>query len=186
MASDKTDWDSIVELHHNYVFNLAFYLSRDRYEAEDLTQETFLRAFEHLKDFRQESSIRTWLCRIAINTHKATKRRKFKHQSICIEIMPSLDQSIDPEKIIIRRELQWCIHHVLQQHVGYDYKVALILRDLNQMSYEEIAAVLEISLAAVKSRIHRARKAFRDHLIKSGCVKFMKDYSCYCEGVLEI
>lgn len=64
-------------------------------------------------------------------------------------------------------------------------EAVLVLRHLNEMSYEEIAEVLDISLSAVKSRIHRARIAFKDHLLKSGCAKLMEDYTCYCEGVME-
>ena len=184
MATAAHVWEDIVEQNRDYVYNLAYYLSRDSFAADDLTQETFLKAFENLDSFREESSIRTWLCSIAVNAYKMSHRRNYNHKSMCLEVMTPPEKSIDPERIIIRKELQWCVHHVLQHHVSRDYKVILVLRDLNDMSYEEIAEVLDISVPAVKSRLHRARMAFRKHLEKSGCAKLMKDYTCYCEGVM--
>lgn len=178
-------WEDIVQSHHDYIYNLAYYLCHERNEADDITQETFLKVFENLKYFRNESSIRTWLSRIAINTYKSTKRKKYKHQSICLEKIHPLTSLFNPERIIIRKDLQWCIHHVLQHHVSEEHKIILTLRHMNEMSYDEIAEVLDISVSAVKSRLHRARMAFKDHLVKSGCAKMMEDYTCYCEGVME-
>ncbi len=183
----SVELENIVETHKDYVYNLAYYLCRDSYEADDLTQETFLKAFEHLDDFRGESSLRTWLSRITINAYNSKQRKQARHQSICLEVIsPLADTYYDPERLIIRKELQWCIHHVLQHHVSKEQKTILVLRDLNEMSYEEIAEVLDISVSAVKSRLHRARMAFRNHLVISGCAKLMKDYTCYCEGVMEL
>lgn len=179
-------WDEVVNLHQHYVYNLAYHLCNNRDEADDLTQETFLRAFEHLPEFRGEAGLRTWLGRIAINAFLATKRRPARHVSLALETIPAPDWSADPERVVIRRELQWCIHHVLQHHLREDHKLVLILRDLHQFGYGDIARMLGISLTAVKSRLHRARKAYRDHLVKSGCAEFVRDYTCWCEGVREV
>ncbi|KJS14755.1 MAG: hypothetical protein VR69_16435 [Peptococcaceae bacterium BRH_c4b] len=187
MGGPAIVWEEMVKSHQHYVYNLAYYLSQDPHEADDLTQETFLKAFEHLEDFRQEAGLRTWLCSIALNTFKASRRRKrIKHQSMCLEKITLPDSSFNTERIVIRKELQWCIHHVLQYHVSREQKIILVLRDLNEMSYKEIASVLGISVSAVKSRVNRARMAFKNHLVKSGCAKLMKDFTCYCEGVLEV
>lgn len=176
-----------LSLHQRYVFNLAYHLCNDIDDADDLTQETFLKAFEHLPDFRGEASIRTWLGRITINAFLSKKRKLVRHKTISLEIIPVPDWSANPERVIIRRELQWCIRHVLQHHLREEHKHVLILRDLHHFGYDEIADTLCISLSAVKSRIHRARKAFRDHLVKTGCAELVKDYTCCCrEGVREI
>jgi len=146
-----------------------------------------LKAFENLDKFRQEASLRTWLCRIATNIYLGKKRKRRKHESISLGEMKVQDRSCDPERTVIRRELQWCIMHVLEHHLpSEEYKVVLVLRDMNGMSYKEIADILDISVQAVKSRLHRARQAFRDHLIKAGCVGLVKDYVCYCEGAHEL
>ncbi len=179
-------WEEIVRTHQRYIYNLAYRLCNDPHEADDITQETFLKAFEHLAGFRQEASLRTWLSRITVNTYLAKKQKRLKHRSIALEILPVPDWSGNPERIVIRRELRWCIHHILQHHLPRNYRVVLVLRDLNRLSYEEIATVLGVSVSAVKSRLHRARLAYRDHLLKSGCAGLVKDYSCYCEGVQEL
>lgn len=179
-------WEEMVRAHQRHVYNLACHLCNDPHEADDLTQETFLKAFEHLAGFRQEASLRTWLSRITLNTYLAKRRKQLKHESIDLGIMPTPDWSANPERVVIRRELQWCIHHILRHHLPRNYSVVLVLRDLNRFSYEEIAGLLGISVSAVKSRLHRARQAYRAHLFKSGCAGLVKDFTCYCEGVQEL
>lgn len=179
-------WEEIAETQQRYIYNLAYHLCGHRAEAEDLVQETFLKAFENLAGFRQEANLRTWLCRIAVNAYLTGRRRRPRHESITLEVLPAPDWSGNPERVVIRRELLWCINHTLQQHLPRNYRTILVLRELEQLSYEEIAEVLNISVSAVRSRLHRARRAFRDHLIKSGCAGLMRDYTCYCEGVKEV
>ncbi|MFZ5648067.1 MAG: RNA polymerase sigma factor [Bacillota bacterium] len=176
-------WEEIVRSHQRYIYNLAYRLCDDPHEAEDLTQETFCRAFQSLDGLRKEASLRAWISRIAVNTYLLKRRKHRKHQSIALETLPAPCGSSNPEKVVIRREMQWCIRHILQHHVSREYRVILVLRDLNSLTYGEIAGVLGISVGAVKSRLHRARRAFRDHLIKSGCAGLLRDYTCYCEGV---
>lgn len=185
-SQQSCSWEEIVRDHQRYIYNLSYHLCNDPHEADDLTQETFLKAFQGLAEFRWESSLRTWISRIAVNTYLAGRRKRIRHQSISLEILPAPGWSGNPEQVVIRRELQWCIRHTLQYHVSRDHRVILALRDLNGLSYEEVAGVLGISVGAVKSRLHRARKAFRDHLIKSGCAGLLRDYTCYCEGVQEL
>jgi RNA polymerase sigma-70 factor (ECF subfamily) len=178
--------EEIARTQQHYVYRLAYRLCGNQVEAEDLAQETFLRAFENLAGFRQDAGLRTWLCRIAINAYLTKRRRRPKHESLTLEILPAPDWSSNPERVVIKRELLWCINHTLQQHLPRNYRTILVLREFEQLSYEEIAVVLNVSVSTVKSRLHRARLAFRDHLIKSGCAGLMKDYTCYCEGVKEI
>ncbi len=184
LTSDSLE--EIVQNHQHYLYNLAYRLCNDHHEADDLTQETFLKAFENLRGFRGESSLRTWLSRIALNTYLAKRRKRLKHESINLGTVSVPDWSGNPERMAIMRELQWCIHHSLRFHLSRNYRVALVLRDLNGFSYVEISGMLDISVSAVKSRLHRARQALRDHLLKSGCAGLAKDYSCYCEGVKEL
>ena len=179
-------WEEIAETQQRYIYNLAYHLCGNQTEAEDLAQETFLKAFENLSGFRQEAGLRTWLCRIAVNTYLAKRRRRPRHESIALEILPAPDWSNNPERVVIRRELLWCVHHTLQQHLPRHYRTILVLREIEQLDYQEIAEVLGISVSSVKSRLHRARRAFRDHLLNSGCAGLMRDYTCYCEGVKEI
>lgn len=173
--------EEIISKHQRYIFNLAFRLCSNTEDADDLTQETFLKAIENYDMFRGEANVRTWLSRITINKFLDSKRRERPHESINLGIIPSSDD--DPERIIVRKELQWCIQHVLLHHLSEEHKVVVVLRDIYGYSYREIAEILQISEGAVKSRLHRGRMYFYNHLVKSGCVSFVKDYTCYCEGV---
>ncbi|GBF32958.1 RNA polymerase sigma factor RpoE [Desulfocucumis palustris] len=182
-----SDWEEIVRNNQQNIYNLAYYLSGSPNEADDITQETFLKAFENLQGFRGESSLRTWLSRIATNIYLGKKRKQCKHQSISLGEMTVPDCSGNPERIVIRREMQWCIMHILKHHLpSRDYQVVLVLRDLHGLSYEEIASILSLPVTTVKSRLFRARRAYRDHLVKSGCVGLVKDYTCYCQGGYEL
>lgn len=178
-------WPELVRDHQRYIYNLAYNLCHNRDETDDLTQEVFLKAFEKLEGFRGEAKLRTWLSRITINTYLAKRRKELKHESINFGYVSVPDWNKNPERLAIKKELQWCIHHTLRLHLSKSHQVILVLRDLNGFSYEEIASMLNISLSAVKSRLHRARLAYRNHLIRSGCAGLVKDYSCYCEGVTE-
>lgn len=172
--------EEIIYKHQRYIFNLAFRLCSNSEDADDLTQETFLKAIENYDKFRGEANVRTWLSRITINKFLDSKRRERPHESINLGIISSSDD--DPERIIVRKELQWCIQHVLLHHLSEEHKVVVVLRDIYGYSYRKIAEILQISEGAVKSRLHRGRMYFYNHLVKSGCVSFVKDYTCYCEG----
>ncbi len=173
-------FEDIVTSHQRYIFNLAFRLCSNSEDADDLTQETFLKAMESFDQFRGEANIRTWLSRITINKFLDSKRKERPHKSLNLGTIPCPNG--DPERIIVRKELQWCIQHVLLHHLPEPHKVVLVLRDIYGYSYKEIAEIFHISEGAVKSRLHRGRLYFYNHLVKSGCVSFVKDYTCYCEG----
>lgn len=172
--------ERIVEEHQHYIYNLVYSLCSDTDDADDIVQETFLKAMTGLKEYRGEAEISTWLSRIAINTFIDTKRKEKPHISMDLGLVAC--PSGGPERAIIRKEMQWCVRHVLLHHVAEEHKVVLVLRDMHGYSYQEIADILKISLPAVKSRLHRGRAAFYNHLVKSGCVSFVRDYTCYCEG----
>lgn len=171
--------ENIVSEHRHYIYNLVYNLCSDPDDADDIVQETFLKAMSGLKDYRGESEIRTWLSRIAINTFIDAKRKAKPHVSLDLGLVPC--PASGPERTIILKEMQWCVRHVLLHHVSEDHKVVLVLRDMQGYSYQEIADILNISVPAVKSRLHRGRAAFYNHLVRSGCVTFVRDYTCYCE-----
>lgn len=172
--------EDIISRQQRYLFNFALRLCGNEEDADDLTQDTFLKAIERYDQFRGDANVRTWLTRIAINIFRDSKRRERFHESL--DLGTILCPAQDPERTIIRKELQWCVRHVLYYHVPEEQKIVLLLRDIYGHSYQEVADILGISLAAVKSRLHRGRAAFYDHLVRSGCVCFVKDYTCYCEG----
>lgn len=156
------------------------------HEAEDLTWDTFLKAFEGRSGFRGEASVRTWLCRIAVNTYLAAKRKDGRVTLVgrVVECMQDFLES--PEHLVVRGEFLQCIHYLLQYECRPPERVILVMRDVNGLSYEEMSQVLGITLGAVKTRLHRARRAFRDLLVQEGCAAIVASGRCICEGVQDL
>ncbi len=177
----KTELLSSFTSCEGYLFSMARRLTEDGEDARDLLQDTLLKALEHVETFRSEASVKTWLAKILFNTFLTQKQKKQEHVSMALDTLP--DHSANPEKIVVKRELTWCIRHTLSQHLHRRYSAVLVMRDINGQSYSEIAETLEVSLATVKSLVYRSRRAFRRHLERSGCYAYVKDYRCICDGV---
>jgi RNA polymerase sigma-70 factor (ECF subfamily) len=161
------------------VYGLVYRIVNDPADAADTTQEVFLKVFRGMKQFHGESSLKTWIYRIAL--HEAANRRRwwFRHKAkeTSIEAPESdasavgeqamqaalTDQGDSPFESVAHREVQQRVEEELRK-VPEPYRTTLILRDLEEMSYEEIAEVLEISLGTVKSRLTRGREALRQRL----------------------
>ena len=161
---------------HQPIYNLVYRMMNDPSDAADATQEVFLKVFRGMKHFHGESSLKTWIYRIAL--HEAANRRRwwFRHKSHETSIEPveagdigfaGEDRLVDPHESpfenFAHQEVRAAVERGLNE-VPDPYRTALILRDLEEMSYEEIAEVLQISLGTVKSRITRGRDALRDKL----------------------
>ena len=151
------------------VFQLALNLLGDRDEALDLSQEVFLRVFRTIHRFRGQSSLRTWIYRIAVN--QARNRHRFwrrRHRADQV----SLDQHIEahgdlisagemrPDRVLAQKELAERLQNALD-HLPFDQRTAIVLREIDGLSYEEIAFSLGVAIGTVKSRLTRARQALR-------------------------
>ena len=179
----KTAFTVLFRKHQKYIYNLLLQLTGDPAEADDLAQETFIRVHEKLSTFRAESSLRTWMSSIALNLFRIAKRSLKHHESLALDEICIPASEDNPERIVIKREMQWCVMHVLQQHMPRHFREVLVLRDLQGFSYAEISEILGISLSSVKTRLHRARTAFRDHFMRNGCMGLVEDYVCVCDEV---
>jgi RNA polymerase sigma-70 factor (ECF subfamily) len=162
------------------VYGLVYRIVNDSADAADTTQEVFLKVFRGMKHFHGESSLKTWIYRIAL--HEAANRRRwwFRHKAkeTSIELPDSeqpgmgenamqaalADRAESPFDNVAHREVQRRVEQELRK-VPEPYRTTLILRDLEEMSYEEIAEVLEVSLGTVKSRLTRGREALRQRLV---------------------
>lgn len=183
---DSRAFDELFLQQQKYLFNLMYQLCGDIAGADDLTQEAIILAYKKIRDFRYESSFRTWLSRIAINLFRLECRRKPQHYSLCLEKIMVPSHEDNPERVVIKSELQWCILHNLQQHLPNKYREVLVLRDLHHLSYKEISEILEWNVSKTKTRLHRARQMFRQQFINNKCKAFADDYLCICEGILEL
>lgn len=158
MAGDLDAYATLVEAHHAGVFRVALRMLHDRQSAEDATQDTFIRAWRALGRFEQRSSLRTWLYRIVTNRCLREIERSRRMTDMPDELT---SPSPGPDRVAVSRaEL-----HVLRDVIAKlppSQRAALVLRELEGCSYQEVADVLDISLAAVKTRLHRARRAVLD------------------------
>jgi RNA polymerase sigma-70 factor (ECF subfamily) len=169
---DEAASAQLVAEHQRMVVQLAMNLLGDRDEALDLSQEVFLRVFRTIHRFRGQSSLRTWIYRIAVN--QARNRHRFwrrRHRADQV----SLDQHIaahgeflsggesTPDRMLAQKELASRLQHALE-HLPFDQRTAIILREIDGLSYDEIAYSLGVAVGTVKSRLTRARQALRSEL----------------------
>lgn len=172
-AGSETAFDWLVTHYHAPVYNLILSMLGDTSDAADGSQEVFLKAFRGIRKFRQGSSLKTWLYRIAIR-EALNRRRWFKRhlqKNVSIDAEPEdgraaieiEDLGVTPFDQLASREIQEAVQQALQQ-VPAVFRTAVILRDLEDLSYEEVAEVLECSVGTVKSRILRGRRALRQVL----------------------
>ena len=161
------------------VYGLVYRTVSDPADAADCTQDVFLKVFRGMKHFYGESSLKTWIYRIALHEAANRKRWWFRHKAHETSIEPVetdgttggdeamqvalTDRNDSPFDTLAHREVQARVDAELRR-VTEPYRTALILRDLEDMSYEEIAEVLQISLGTVKSRITRGRQALKERL----------------------
>ena len=172
-AGSESAFDWLVTHYHAPVFNLIVGMLGDASDAADATQEVFLKAFKGIRNFRRGSSLKTWLYRIAIR-EALNHRRWFKRhlqKNVSIDSAPEEghsaleieDSGATPFDLLASRELQAAVQNALQQ-VPHTFRSAVILRDIEGLSYEEVAEVLECSVGTVKSRILRGRRALKEIL----------------------
>src|SRR5215469_10303314 len=172
-AGSETAFDWLVTHYHAPVYNLILGMLGDTSDAADGTQEVFLKAFRGIRKFRQGSSLKTWLYRIAIREALNHKRWFKRHlqKNVSIDAEPEEghaaieieDLAQTPFDQFAAHEIQAAVQSALQQ-IPDVFRSAVILRDLEGLSYEEVAEVLECSVGTVKSRILRGRRALKDLL----------------------
>jgi RNA polymerase sigma-70 factor (ECF subfamily) len=164
LSGDETAWEELVRLHTRQVYGLCLRFTGSNQEAQDLTQEVFLRVFRTLQSFRAaEGSFGTWLARVTRNLlidHYRRTRQDRATDSI-EEQLPMLEESgaaspARPDQALAGREAGEILQASLQR-LSPELREAVILRDLQEMEYREIAQVLEIPEGTVKSRINRGR-----------------------------
>ena len=163
----ETDaFETLVRRHQKTIFNLAYRMLGDYDEAAETTQEAFLSAYRAIGRFRGEANFSTWLYRIALN-HANTRRKNLvnrQRRTVPIETTePLYDTHLDPAQAVEQKEIQDRVQQALNS-LEQDDAMIILLRDLQDVSYEEIARVLEIPVGTVKSRLHRARQALKSRL----------------------
>lgn len=164
---DNTAFDLLVRKYQHRVAKLVGRFVRDHAEAEDVTQEAFIKAYRALRGFRGDSAFYTWLYRIAVNTAKnylESRGRRPMSLDLELEGLDTLDGSeglreqATPERQLLTGEIATTIQRVLDL-LPADLRMAIMLREIEGLSYEEIAEIMDCPIGTVRSRIFRAREA---------------------------
>jgi len=162
---DLSGFENFVRKYQDRVYNLCRYMIRDPQDAQDAAQDVFLKAYKGIKGFNPDASLYTWLYRIAVNTcldYKRKSRRDTPKKQPLTEDLPSTEPL--PAELYESREIRESIQFALQK-LPEKQRAAIVLREIEGLSYEEIAEVLHTSAGTVKSRISRAREQLR-HLLR--------------------
>lgn len=169
---EKAAYDLLVLKYQQRIVNLVSRFVRNQSDALDVTQEAFIKAYRALPNFRGESAFYTWLYRIAVNTaknHLAVQSRRpsgGNHDVSEIEQIEGADalkEQATPESLILKDELQAIVLKAIED-LPEDLKTAIMLREIEGLSYEEIAGVMECPIGTVRSRIFRAREAIDNEM----------------------
>jgi RNA polymerase sigma-70 factor (ECF subfamily) len=172
---DATAFSELLRRYEGKIFRLALHITQNREDAEDVLQETFLKAYEHLDQFQGQSKFYTWIVRIAVNQALMKLRKRKSDRSV------SLDDTIDTGEDTVAREIAGWDENPEQQYSREElsrilggavddlapiYRAVFVLRDVDELSTEETAEALGLSVPAVKSRLLRARLQLRDKLTR--------------------
>ncbi len=177
-TAEETAYESLIQRYEQPIYNIISRLLDDPADAADVVQEVFLKVFRNVGTFRGESSLKTWIYRIAVNEARNQRRWFSRHrrQEVNLEAdepgdgcsqrsyqnwLP--DPGRSPFEVTLDHETQGLIEAALAE-VNPKFRAALVLREIEGLSYEEIGEILEISLGTVKSRILRGRDALKKHL----------------------
>ena len=176
MAKPRREFDRLVQRYHKQAYNIAYRLTGNHADAEDLTQEAFLRAFRFFDHYRRDLPFENWLYRIMSNLFVDDLRRRPKARIHSLDAPVGGDASSEsnayleipdnresPERVVLHEELDEKIQKALLT-LPNDFRMTVILADIEGMSYEEISETMKCSLGTVRSRLHRGRKMLRSRL----------------------
>lgn len=173
-AREEAAFTEVVLMYQHKVFNICFRMVGDRQEAEDVAQEVFIAIFKSIEGFRGDSSFSTWIYRVAVNRSKNRlkylgRRSHKQHQAMedtaegALTDSPLSADVPRPDGQALGKELEGIIQDGLAA-LQEDYRVVLVLRDIENLSYQEIAEIVDLAEGTVKSRLFRARVALKEYV----------------------
>ncbi len=173
---DYSSFEALVRRYHARIYRLALGMTKDRHEAEEVVQDTFLRIHRGLRSFRQDSSPGSWIFRIAANSALMSLRAKRRKPQLSLEelpceessarrapLWPSGDWMRQPEEKLLEKEVTSRMEAAIAE-LPQKYRLVLLLRDVEGLSNDEVAQTLGLTLPTVKARLHRSRMFVRDAL----------------------
>ena len=163
---DTDSFEILVRRHQRTIFNLVYRLLGDYDEAAEVAQEVFLSAYKSIGQFRGDANFSTWLYRIGLN-HASTRRKSLNNtqqRHVPLDGTEVIaDGAVDPAKSFEHKEIQQRVQQALNSLDPADARI-ILLRDLQDVPYEDVAEMLDIPVGTVKSRLHRARQALKANL----------------------
>jgi len=167
LAGEKNAFGELVEKYQGRLYNTMIQVVGNSEDAYDVIQEAFFQAYLRLETFRQTSKFYTWLYRIAFNVAMGIRRRR-RPRPFDVATGPDLsevlvDKELTPDEIMISAERIQAVQSVIAE-LDEEFRSAIILRELEDFAYEEIAEILDVPLGTVRSRLHRARAIIKEKL----------------------
>lgn len=168
---DLNAFEELVRRYEGRVYSMAYRFMGNHADAVDLAQEGFIRLYQNLPGFRGDSSFSTWMYRVVANACRDELRRRQRQRNVSLDEMaesaggniPVPSMEVSPEESAERNELQEYVQMCLNS-LSEEHRLILIMREMQGLSYEEIADTLDCSLGTVKSRLNRARHALKDRV----------------------
>jgi RNA polymerase sigma-70 factor, ECF subfamily len=174
-AGSYEAFEELVNRYEKKIYRLGLNITGSPEDAEDVLQETFLKAFEHLADFREDSRFYTWIVRIGVNEALMKLRKKRTQKETSMDDTTGEDGSVlpreftdwkpNPEELLARTEVREILENAVKT-LPPTFRSVFYLRDVEGLSTEETAAMLDLSIGAVKARLFRARMYLREELSK--------------------
>ena len=163
---DRSAFEQLVLRHQELVFSLAYKLTGNREMANDVAQESFIRAWKAIEKFRGDSTFSTWIYRITVNTAWTLRKKAKKHNTLNIDDTYEpivIDEKKDPEMVAINSDLSSVLSKALN-NLPVEQRIIVELKNIEGRSHKEIADYLDISVTAAKVRLHRAHQKLRQIL----------------------
>ena len=190
-AGSEPAYAWLIQHYHQPVYSLVYRMVNDAADAADTTQEVFLKVFRGIKRFNEQSSLKTWIYRIAVHEACNRKRWWFRHKSREVSLEAPVneqsehgpyggedsleDDSPSPFEQLATLEVRERVEQELSR-IAEPFRTTVILRDIEELSYEEIAEVMQVSLGTVKSRLTRGRQALKERL--ANCMEEFRMTDC--------
>lgn len=169
--NDNKAWEILISENEKMVYHIAYRMMQNEQEAKDISQEIFLKVYKNIQKFDEKSAFSTWLYRIAVNTCIDALRKRKRTESISLEEHRQqhyneeiADSAQTPEESYLQKEKQIRVMETIQK-LSPEHKAMILMRDMENMTYGEIAECLSLSLGTVKSRIVRAREQFKKEFL---------------------
>lgn len=170
---DREAFEHLVRLYENKVYTIAYRLMGNHADASDLAQDAFIKIYQALPNFRGDSSFSTWIYHITVNVCRDELRKRQRRPTVSLDEPAGENNTTyeirssapGPEEMLDRSETQAMIQECLN-NLSDDYRTILVMREIQELAYEEIAELLGCSLGTVKSRLSRARQALKEKISK--------------------